>query len=211
MQKRPDEYFAKVVLEMYFPEKFSDLQILDRPDLRDEKHNIGIEVTNAEPQIYHKREDLWRKALYSSDEKKREKCKEYMKKKLNIKFQGAVQSMGGTRVGELVNSIETAFDDKLNKLQNDGFKKYQQNDLFILTGIIFGHFDLDDLNNPHKYLEYMVHRNEQVKYRFDNVYFKLVGSICHFDLKSKNYNIIEYDHSEVVDEAERLLGLYNNE
>lgn len=33
-QKRFDEYFAKVVLEKCFPEKFIDLQIADKPDLR---------------------------------------------------------------------------------------------------------------------------------------------------------------------------------
>ena len=46
MQKRVDEYFAKAVLESCFSEKFSDLQISDKPDLRC-GIDIGIEVTTC--------------------------------------------------------------------------------------------------------------------------------------------------------------------
>ncbi len=64
MQKRFDEYFAKAVLESCFSEKFSDLQISDKPDLRC-GIDIGIEVTTctlakvleAENIIYNLKDD----------------------------------------------------------------------------------------------------------------------------------------------------------
>lgn len=43
-QKRFNEYFAKAILEYCYKDKYSDLAIADKPDLRDTQHNIGIEV-----------------------------------------------------------------------------------------------------------------------------------------------------------------------
>lgn len=57
-QKRFDEYFAKVVLEKCFPEKFTDLQISDKPDLRC-GNTIGIEVTNCMPTRVAEAFNLW--------------------------------------------------------------------------------------------------------------------------------------------------------
>ncbi len=47
-QKKFDEYFAKVILERCFPEKFPLLTVKDRPDLQYE-NKIGVEVTNCMP------------------------------------------------------------------------------------------------------------------------------------------------------------------
>lgn len=47
-QKRFDEYFAKVVLEYCFPERYQSLQVLDKPDLQ--SGDIGIEVTSCTPE-----------------------------------------------------------------------------------------------------------------------------------------------------------------
>lgn len=58
MQKRFDEYFAKVVLESCFPKQFSDLEIADTPDLRC-GNEIGIEVTNCMPQRVAEAFNLW--------------------------------------------------------------------------------------------------------------------------------------------------------
>lgn len=45
-----DECYAKIVLEKFFPDQYENLQISDKPDLRDISNNIGIEVTSAIPQ-----------------------------------------------------------------------------------------------------------------------------------------------------------------
>ena len=48
-QKNFDEYFAKLILEQCFPEKFPLLEVKDKPDLRCGA-GIGIEVTNCTPE-----------------------------------------------------------------------------------------------------------------------------------------------------------------
>lgn len=57
-QKRYEEYFVKVILESCFPDKFVDLQISDRPDLRCGTE-IGVEVTNCMPNKVVEAFKLW--------------------------------------------------------------------------------------------------------------------------------------------------------
>ncbi len=66
-QKRFDEYFAKVVLEKCFPEKFFDLQILDKPDLRC-GNEIGIEVTNSMPTRVAEAFNLWHRVAKQGEQ-----------------------------------------------------------------------------------------------------------------------------------------------
>ncbi len=66
-QNRFDEYFAKVVLEKCFPEKFSDLQISDKPDLRF-GNEIGIEVINCMPTRVAEAFNLWHKAAKQGEQ-----------------------------------------------------------------------------------------------------------------------------------------------
>lgn len=49
MQKRFNEYFAKVILENCFPNKFQNIEVSDKPDLRYNVNEIGIEVAYCMP------------------------------------------------------------------------------------------------------------------------------------------------------------------
>ena len=49
MQKRFNEYFAKVILENCFPNKFQNIEVSDKPDLRYNGNKIGFEVAYCMP------------------------------------------------------------------------------------------------------------------------------------------------------------------
>lgn len=49
MQKRFNEYFAKIILENCFPNKFQNIEVSDKPDLRYNGNKIGIEVAYCMP------------------------------------------------------------------------------------------------------------------------------------------------------------------
>ena len=49
MQKRFNEYFAKVILENCFSNKFQNIEVSDKPDLRYNGNKIGIEVAYCMP------------------------------------------------------------------------------------------------------------------------------------------------------------------
>ena len=73
MQKRFNEYFAKVILENCFPNKFQNIEVSDKPDLRYNGNEIGIEVAYCMPkdvveafnciERYEKAEDIPEKTL----------------------------------------------------------------------------------------------------------------------------------------------------
>ena len=70
---RFNEYFAKVILENCFPNKFQNIEISDKPDLRYNGNEIGIEVAYCMPkdvaeafnciERYEKAEDIPEKTL----------------------------------------------------------------------------------------------------------------------------------------------------
>lgn len=73
MQKRFNEYFAKVILENCFSNKFQNIEVSDKPDLRYNGNEIGIEVAYCMPkevveafnciERYEKAEDIPGKTL----------------------------------------------------------------------------------------------------------------------------------------------------
>ena len=75
-----DECYAKIVLEKFFPDQYENLQISDKPDLRDISNNIGIEVTSAIPQSEQEAMALACEIPYLEKEKQ-DKRIAYLKKK----------------------------------------------------------------------------------------------------------------------------------
>ena len=67
MRKNFDEYFAKVVLEFCFPEKFANLQVLDKPDLQSGQ-DVGIEVTNCMPKEVAEAFNLWHRVAKQGEQ-----------------------------------------------------------------------------------------------------------------------------------------------
>lgn len=47
--RRFNEYFAKIILENCFPNKFQNIEVSDKPDLRYNENEIGIEVAYCMP------------------------------------------------------------------------------------------------------------------------------------------------------------------
>lgn len=68
MKKHFNEYFAKVVLESCFPQKFDILEISDKPDLRHFVSGTGIEVTYSMPK--RKRKPLTYGIGYTTENQK---------------------------------------------------------------------------------------------------------------------------------------------
>ena len=65
--KRFEEYFAKVILESCFPDKFVNLKVSDKPDLH-YGNKIGIEVTNCMPTRVAEAFNLWHRAAKQGEQ-----------------------------------------------------------------------------------------------------------------------------------------------
>lgn len=73
IMRRFNEYFAKIILENCFPNKFQNIEVSDKPDLRYNGNEIGIEVAYCMPKDvveafnciegYEKAEDIPEKTI----------------------------------------------------------------------------------------------------------------------------------------------------
>lgn len=75
-----DECFAKLVLEKFFPDKYQNLIISDKPDLRTPDGKAGIEVTSAIPEKTQEAISLAVEIPYLSEKEQRKRI-EYLKSK----------------------------------------------------------------------------------------------------------------------------------
>lgn len=60
MQLRTEEYFIKIILENCFRDKFGEIKVSDKPDLRSKTY-IGIEATNCMPKDIVEAMKRWRR------------------------------------------------------------------------------------------------------------------------------------------------------
>lgn len=134
--KKYEEFFAKLVLENFFPDRYFDLELSDKPDLRNEKKRIGIEVTSSETQSDRETVRLWSEAIRLPDGKIKDK-KINRLKLLGMEYTGDIQigqskcfksfSLESGPFGEFLHAVET----KLDKLNRGHYAQMEQYDLFV--------------------------------------------------------------------------------
>ena len=180
LQKRFEEYFAKVVLESCFPDKFVDLQVSDRPDLQ-HGTSIGIEVTNCMPNGVAEAFNLWHRVA-----KQREQTPPRIIERLEQLNEVRLDSEGlvwyqGTYTDNVDNSpikyFLNAVDRKVERLNsgNADYAEMVSYELFVNSFISIPHYQisavikrLQDLNDkPKKFDCIYLLTNEQKLLAFD--------------------------------------------
>lgn len=118
-----------------FPNEFENLEILDKPDLQDDKNGIGVEVTIARNKVQEENESLYAK-IESGQVRNRDKAIE----KINNSYKPYAMYVDGILVGIPDNDdferIFKSFSEKIKKLNDDGYKKYMENYLFVYSDIL---------------------------------------------------------------------------
>ena len=129
------ECLAKLILEKMFPNEFENLEILHKPDLQDDKNGIGVEVTIARNKVQEENESLYAK-IESGQVRNRDKAIE----KINNSYKPYAMYVDGILVGIPDNDdferIFKSFSEKIKKLNDDGYKKYMENYLFVYSDIL---------------------------------------------------------------------------
>lgn len=143
---RYDECFAKIVLERFFPNAYNDLLLSDRPDLRDNKKSIGIEVTSSMSSDCQEALALACKIPSMSNEK-RNKQISYLKKKGYVYTEymmthptrcyewkcSEYPNIEDTPCGEIFKAVTK----KLNKLNSGLYAPMNRYDLFIFADDVY--------------------------------------------------------------------------
>lgn len=203
---RYEEYYAKLILEKYFPERYSDLKPCDRPDLRDKCHNAGIEVTAANDS---KDEEAW--SLFSDihylpldEETKSKKLKKL--ENLGCQCKGGFMTGPGHQYPSLgldpppiekthCSYFIDAVIKKLEKLNSGKYADLSRYDLFVESQV-----KIEDWMCP-KLLEKLIFlsTHEMCKKVYTFIYLFALNGLFEFDLNAKEYKCFEKD--------ERLWGL----
>ena len=123
-----EECCAKMILEEFFPDRYHDLLMADKPDLQGS--DVGIEVTIASDQNMQEALSNWIKACSCENIKVRESCIDRMAQ-LGVNFTGKVQAWPG--INPSFEPSGKAIEKKIKKLKNGNYKLFPRYELFVFT------------------------------------------------------------------------------
>ena len=187
-----DECYAKVILESLFPERYNNLQIADKPDLRENKSCIGIEVTSAIPQKERERTRLWVETNRLGEGEKKTKNIERMEQ-LGLLHDGGMQvwpeetyRMDAFEVGPF-GGLVSAFEEKIRKLNSGQYANQYEYDLFVHSNLSM---PLEVLARwMPNVLEEILQRNQGAR-KYTYVYFLSFCALQIWNLQSKTFKMI---------------------
>lgn len=185
-----EECFAKLMLEYVLPTEFYDLAISDRPDLQSVTLNLGIEVTTAVM-----KEDLELDKLYTDLEYNLVRNKEKVYNKISYlggNISGGIL-MHPVRYRDL-SHIKKCICNKLKKLNNVGYKRFNRNYLFITDQNLILEQECIDLLKEYKIIQ------NQYKIKFQKIYIYLYGGkLYEFDIIHNKYNLYDISTNEICE------------
>lgn len=145
-QRRFGEYFAKVILESCFRDRFDVLEVSDKPDLRHEKSSTGIEVVSSTPSAVVEAMIRWFQ-MPQADEQRKQDNIDWLKKRgydyqdnAPFPFKTPVygDNLKDTMIGELYDIVKS----KIKKLNSStaNYAPFEHYELFVQSNIIIPMF-----------------------------------------------------------------------
>lgn len=135
------EVYARLVLQFIDAAEYGHLVYGDKPDLRDEELDLGVEVTQAIPACNQEADALYARLHSEDDEASRSR------------LIGRIEQVGGKVLDHVLfgpNGIDSfdliidALKEKLEKLNTGGYEHFKHNHLFIRSNIYADSEMLDD-------------------------------------------------------------------
>ena len=184
-----DECYAKIVLEKFFPAKYQNLQISDRPDLRTKDGNIGIEVTSAIPQEEQEALALACEIPYIDKEKQK-----------YTKYGMSHPSRSYGWIGFNYPDIEKTFcrdfihaiEEKIKKLNSGNYDLLPEYDLFVQSELYIEEW------MRQKLIDKLCQLSTQ-RYNYKFIYLLALNGLFVFDISTQKYSMKET--------GEKLWGL----
>lgn len=205
-----EECYAKIILETLFPERYNNLAIADKPDLRDPSDTVGIEVTSATPSQKKESERLWYTMPYVTPQAA-ERNKERMEQ-LGVPYTGGVQAWpaivyhtGCFEESPFVGIVDV-FNIKLKKLNCGRYADLERYDLYIEAE---WHLDTELLP---EILARITKLNSAPR-SFHFVYLACVNGVCSFDLVQKELEVrkLAVEQYELAMAARNLVERAEND
>lgn len=187
------ECWAKILLERYFPEEYSNLELSDRPDLLDKLHHIGIEVTNAVPEKEQRAISLASRIPYDQEKIKQKNLALLDKEDYKYTDYGLFhpsQSWSWNNRDRLDFSCtpyQLLFDivrKKVALLNSKNYKNYPRYDLYVRSELFIMNDFLPDI------IEELFAINVGAR-SYTMIYLLTLEDIVCFDMVQKTYRCVE--------------------
>ncbi len=189
---RYEECYAKILLERVYPEMYTDLSILDKPDLQNDVLQVGVEVTSAVPNSLREAKACWIKASNTNDKKIKSKYVKRMEQ-LGYTYTGGMQNWLKEDIDQLYEEtslvdLETSIRSKIEKIDRGGYKEFKNMDLYI--DAMFSFFSIND----DELFELMKNVNVG-KYHFRKIIINVIedNEIVMIDTDEEKYSVTSYD------------------
>lgn len=215
-RKKFDEERARQILAFFFPDKYSDSYLSERPDIVNKKLDIGVEVTNSQKPSIH--EGLSRSNSITG---KREVELSWIDKE-NIRENNIFvdvlpegQFLAGIMIWGSADDIMNIFDKKTKRLNNADFQIFNINNLFIFAWMI----DKEEISEFISTLKLRLNASTQLQERkqnkveslkFDFVYVfneHTLQEICLSDITVNEYFMDEQAMTEISENSfEKIIG-----
>lgn len=212
-QKIFQEYFAKVVLEHCFPDRFNELIVSDKPDLRCGEE-VGIEVTNCMPKKVVEAFNLWHRVAKEGEQtppriiKLVEQIKEVQRDEKGLLWtQGNyTDNIDDSPIKHFFNAVEKKVE-RLNSVNAD-YAKMESYELFVNSAL-----DIESNKQIYALLKRVTELNKRAR-KFDTVYLITINQkLLVFDMKNGTVQV-KYLYSHLdrkADEAKEIyLGVKND-
>jgi len=186
-----DECCMKQKLEFLFPHLFVDLQIKDKPDLQSKDESVGIEVSSAINRVDRQIASL-AVDLFHSRTDNLEKTKKDIEELGGRIFQYGIsypEKNTQKDYSDVINIIE----EKLNKLNNGTYKRFEYNYLAIDTELF--------LEGKHYLAESLMKDINNIcsnKIKYDSIFVFNPFYVYVFDLKQNRFSSIKCDTHEMT-------------
>lgn len=134
--KRFEEERARRILQLFFPDEFYDSVLDERPDIICQKNSIGVEVTTSMVEEFCMKASKAQSIMWKSENELTENDKKNIASNEvsceKIFNHDSYDCVGYTYWGNTHDLIAT-FRKKIVRLNKDGFKKFDDNRLFIFS------------------------------------------------------------------------------
>lgn len=205
-QKRFNEYFAKLILEFCYRDKYSNLQIADKPDLRDIEHNIGIEVAYSMEQDRSEALLLKREISCCADENRKIK----LQNKLDaIHRIHKIDNYEYEYHGNFANGVEDTylkeiFDcvrNKVNKISN--YEELDSYELFINSAV-----PISEFREEFEVFDKLEEINQGER-KFAIIHVLAYYDLVSFDMLNKQIkrHMLFYNYEKIGKATEKLMNI----
>lgn len=201
---RYEECYAKVFLEYFYPNEFCNLTIQDKPDLYDNKNNIGIEVVEAEEQRKKEAVKLWYTMPYVSEEEQ-VKNKDRMKQ-LGEEYMGGFQFWSCISYDKDIDSkpfnvLYDVLNRKLQKLNAGNYKSYNSYELFVYSELMI------KKEWHQKMLARLIDISTKYTLKYQRIHIATQDSLCLYNIQKNIFqfcSIVE-KQKELAIQARKLV------